>query len=481
MSAPRRLLPMLAGLAIVLWAVIALAQTTLPRGRAPRVVGFRDPIGPTARVTFNRDVAPLLQARCQKCHHEGGIAPFPLMTYADAYAHKGAMLVSTQNRTMPPWRVDSACAGFEDDPSLTPAEIATFSDWFDLGAVAGDPKDLPPPLTFSDGWELGTPDKVLAMSSPMTPDFSRGDVYRCFVMPTGLTEDRWVDAVEVLPGVGKMVHHVLLFVDTTSASEALDAADPGPGYSCFGGPGFTLQNALGGWVPGSVPSRLPEGIGLLLPKASRVVMQVHYSALSGVTAPDVTSVALHYATRPIRQQLRILPLINQSFVIPAGAKDHVVTASVPIVPIPVHVLSIAPHMHLLGRSMHVSTTLPGGSQKCLVDVPDWSFHWQRQYSFREPLALPAGSRLDLTAHYDNSEENPQNVSHPPREVRWGENTTDEMCIAFLAFTIDDENLLASAGASPMAKRQKYDPFWEVEWKPVPPPAPFEVPAHWSHH
>ena len=158
-----------------------------------------------------------------------------------------------------------------------------------------------------------------------------------------------------------------------------------------------------------------------------------------------------------------------------------VTASVPIVPVPVHILSITPHMHLLGRSMHVATTLPSGSQKCLVEVPNWSFHWQRQYNFREALALPAGSRLDLTAHYDNSEENPQNVSHPPREVRWGENTTDEMCIAFLGFTIDGENLLPSAGASPMAKRQHFDPFWEVDWKPVPPPAPFEVPAHWHHH
>ena len=177
----RRLLPALGGIALALWAAIALSQTA-PR-RPPRVIGFRDPIGPTARVTFNRDVAPLLQAHCQNCHHEAGIAPFPLVTYADAFAHKGSMMVTTQNRTMPPWRVDSACTDFADDPSLTPAEIATFSDWLDLGAVAGDPKDLPPPLVFDDGWQLGQPDKVLTMSAPMTPDFSRGDVYRCFVMP----------------------------------------------------------------------------------------------------------------------------------------------------------------------------------------------------------------------------------------------------------------------------------------------------------
>lgn len=468
-----RLLPGALGLGFLLWAMIALGH---PR---TRLLPPRDPVPPAeTKVTFNREVAPILQSHCQTCHHEGGIAPFPLVTYGDALAKKTLIAYNTTNRIMPPWHVDSACADFADDPSLTPAEIRTLSDWAFTGAQEGDPKDLPPAPTFSSGWALGTPDKVLTMAAPMTPDFSKGDVYRCFVMPTGLSEDRYVEGVEVVPGVAKMVHHVILFIDTSGVSESLDAADPGPGYSCFGGPGFALSSALGGWAPGNVPTRLPAGVGLALPKGSRVVMQVHYSALSGVSAPDVTAVGLTWSKAPVHKILRIAPVINQTFVLPAGAADTAVTASIPYIPLDLHLYAITPHMHLLGRSMHVRATAADGSQRCLVDVPDWNFHWQRSYVFREPPSLSAGSRVDLEAHYDNSTGNPQNVSRPPKEVRWGESTTDEMCIAFLWFTIDLEN--ANPGSSAQAASKAITPFWEVEWPVVPHPLDADVPAHWHH-
>ncbi|MEP6769932.1 MAG: hypothetical protein ABJC61_14765 [Acidobacteriota bacterium] len=461
-------------LAFLVWTAIALAH---PR---TRVVPPRDPVVPPApaKVTFNRDVAPLLQAHCQTCHHEGGIAPFPLVTYQDAFAKKTLIAYNTSNRIMPPWHVDSACTDFADDPSLTAAEIQTFSEWAFSGAAEGDPKDLPPPVTFSSGWALGAPDTVLTMAAPMTPDFSKGDVYRCFVMPTGLTSDRYVEAAEVVPGVAKMVHHVILFIDTTGVSETLDAEDPGPGYSCFGGPGFALSSALGGWAPGNVPTRLPAGVGLALPKSSRIVMQVHYSALSGITAPDVTAVGITYSKTPVHKVLRIAPVINQSFVLPAGAPDTEVTASVPFIPLDLHLYAVTPHMHLLGRTMHVRATAGDGSQRCLVDVPDWNFHWQRSYFFRDPPPLPAGSRVDLVAHYDNSSANPQNVSRPPKEVRWGESTTDEMCIAFLWFTIDIED--ASPGAAARSASKRIEPFWEVDWPVVPHPRDADVPGHWHH-
>ncbi|MDQ2978984.1 MAG: ascorbate-dependent monooxygenase [Acidobacteriota bacterium] len=473
-----RALAVSAGAAFAVWTAIAAAQPPVSRPR-PRVIPPRDS-GP-AKITFTREISRLLQAHCQTCHHDGGIAPFPLVTYSDALFHGSLIAVNTRNRIMPPWHVDSACTEFQDDPSLAPSEIQAFSDWVDSGAPEGDPGDLPPPVAFSDGWALGAPDKVLTMSEPMTPDFSKGDVYRCFVMPTGLSEDRYVEAAEVVPGVGRMVHHVILFIDTTGASESLDAADPGPGYSCFGGPGFTLSSALGGWAPGNVAKRLPEGVGLALPKNSRIVMQVHYSALARVSAPDVTSVGLHFSKKPVQKVLRIAPLINQTFVIPAGASDHVVTASLPYIPVDVHLYSVTPHMHLLGRTMNVRATSVTGQQRCLVDVKDWDFHWQRSYFFQDPLPLPAGSRLDLVAHYDNSASNPQNVSNPPREVRWGENTTDEMCIAFLTFTIDDEIPPSGAAAAPLARNSvPIPPFWEVEWPVVAHPLAAEVPGHWHH-
>lgn len=443
----RPLLAVLAG-AFTLWTVSLLAQSSPVAQRpAPRPLPPRPVIGDVP-VTFNNQVARILQARCQTCHRSGGIAPFPLVTYQDAFANRVNIVHQTSTRHMPPWHVDSSCAPYEDDPSLSEEEIRTLSSWASSGAPEGDPRDLPPPKVFPEGWELGTPDVVLTMPEPMTPDFSGGDVYRCFVLPTDLAEDRFVSAVEVAPGVREMVHHVILFIDTTGESRQLDEREPGPGYTCFGGPGFEVSAVapgLGGWVPGNRPRALPDGIGMSLPRGSNVVMQVHYSERSGVREPDSTSVALHFAESAVRRRLLFLPVINDTFTIPAGAADHEVRAAIPFLPFAAQAWNVTPHMHLLGRSMKVTATLPDGRQVCLVDVPHWHFHWQATYTYEAPIALPFGTRIDLTARYDNSSANPENPNDPPRDVRWGENTTDEMCIAFLGITLDAENL---AGASP---------------------------------
>jgi hypothetical protein len=370
-------------------------------------------------VTFSNQVVRILQTHCQTCHRTGGIAPFPLVSYGDAFANRANIALQTSQGNMPPWHVDSSCARYADDPSLTAQEIETLSRWVSAGAPQGDPRDLPPERTFPDGWELGSPDRVLTMPEPMTPDFSNGDVYRCFVLPTGLSEDRFVSAAEVAPGVRQMVHHVLLFVDTGDTARQLDEREPGPGYTCFGGPGFDLSltsPGLGGWAPGNRPRPLPDGVGMSLPAGSTVVMQVHYSARSGIREPDRTSVGLHYVHPPVERRLPFLPVINLSFAIPAGAPDHEVTASIPFLPFALHVLNVTPHMHLLGRKMTVTATPPGGGQVCVVNVPDWDFHWQATYTY-PPIALPFGSRIDLSAHYDNSAENPENPHHPPQDVR----------------------------------------------------------------
>jgi hypothetical protein len=243
-----------------------------------------------------------------------------------------------------------------------------------------------------------------------------------------------------------MVHHVVLYTDATGASETLDRDDPGQCYRCFGGPGIELANLLGAWVPGNEPRLLPTDIGLSLPAGARVVMQVHYSGLSGVRDADRTQLALHFSPGPVRKILRAAPILNSTFRIPPGEADYPVTASIPFVPASVHLLAVTPHMHLLGRKMRLWITRPDSSQQCLVDVPDWDFHWQRTYTFTTPVALPLFSRVDLTARYDNSSANPENPSDPPREVGWGENTTDEMCIAILWLTIDAEDLTAGRAA-----------------------------------
>jgi len=451
----------------VLLASILLAGLTLllpaqhpGSSRRPVVTETEEP------VTFNRQIARILQAHCQTCHHPGDIAPFSLISYQDAYDHRQAMLYQTGNRIMPPWHVNSECIDFQDNPSLTVEEIRDIRRWVDSGAPEGAPADLPPPMKFNSGWSLGQPDLILAMDEPMTPDFSKGDVYRCFVLPTNLSKDSYVSAAEILPGSRAMVHHVLLFVDTSTKSQELDSQDPGPGYTCFGGPGFSFVYALGGWAPGNRPKLLPNGVAMFLPKNSRVVMQVHYSAHSGKREADRTEVGLYFSKVPVQKTLLALPIINTSFRIPAGASNYKVTASLPYnlpsLPTDIHLLGVTPHMHLLGKKMTVTATAPDKKQLCLVDVPNWDFHYQATYYYKDPMALKTGTRVNLTAYYDNSSDNPDNPNSPPVDVGWGENTSDEMCIAFLHFTLDAEAPIPGLGKTNLSSFFK---FWEVDLAP----------------
>ena len=268
------------------------------------------------------------------------------------------------------------------------------------------------------------------------------DIYRCFVVPSNFAEDRWVSAMEVRPGNSLVVHHVIVYLDTSGQARKKDAADAGPGYTSFGGPGFTPVGTLGGWAPGNFPRRLPQGIGSRLPKGADIVLQVHYHR-SGKEEIDRTKIGLYFCEGPVDKELHILPLAQPDLNIPPGEKNYEAKASFTS-PIDATVLSIAPHMHLLARDMTVWATLPDGTKKKLVRVPDWDFNWQTSYVFKEPVKIPAGSTLSLVAHYDNSTDNPRNPSNPPRLTTWGEETRDEMCIAFFGFTLDAEHLAKPA-------------------------------------
>jgi len=412
----------------------------------------------------------LLQKSCQNCHHDGGIAPFPLVQYQDAWEHRTQIQIVTSSGRMPPWKADAACSSFEGNPSLSDSELKTIDRWIASGSPEGDPRDLPPPMVFENGWAAGTPDVVLSMAKPFLPDFAAGDVYRCFVLPTGISEQKYLRAVEVAPGNRSMVHHVLVFADTTNATAGKDGADGQPGYPCFGGPGFGNVSPLGAWVPGIRPAALPDGIGIDLPGDAALVMQVHYSARTGGVAPDVTRLGLSFSKVPVQKRLLTLPLVNQTFRLPAGQSNIPVSASFTNLLQPVHILGIAPHMHLLGRTMSVTATM-GSAPACLVNVPDWDFRWQGPYYYTTPVALPFGSRLDLTAVYDNSLSNPNNPNTPPKDVRWGENTSDEMCLCYLMFTLDYENLSRAPGLA-ATTLETFAPFWDEPFKiQEPRPAP----------
>lgn len=379
-------------------------------------------------VTFNRDVAPILWEHCAECHRPGEVGPFPLLTYRDAAKRAGFLKDVVTSRQMPPWKAEPGFGRFHGERRLTDEQVATIARWADEGAEEGDPADLPAPPTFADGWRLGKPDLVLEMPEAFEVPASGGDVFRCFVIPTGLAESRTVAAVEFRPGNRRVVHHALFFLDTTGRARRLDEADDGPGYRTFGGVGIAPTGSLGGWAPGFSPRPLPDGVGRLLEAGSDLVLQVHYHP-GGKPETDRSSVGIYFTKSPARETKVIAPviLINRDLAIPPGDDDYRRTTSFTL-PVDVHAYGIAPHMHWLGREMKVTARTPDGREVPLIWVKDWDFNWQNLYVFEAPVALPAGTTLELEATFDNSAANPRNPSRPPRLVRFGEQTTDEMCL-----------------------------------------------------
>lgn len=392
----------------------------------------------TAKVTFHRDIAPILQARCQSCHRPGQVGPFSLLTYADARSWATEIKEFTGNRQMPPWKAEPGHGEFQDVRRMEDTEIAAIASWADAGAPEGNPKDAPAAKVWADGWALGKPDLVLAMPTEYSVAATGKDDFRCFVLPTGLTEDRDVVAVEVRPGNPKVLHHVLNFVDTKGAARKLDASDPLPGYdSGPGGVGFLPDGAIGGWAPGNMPRFMPQGMGRLLPKNSDLVIQVHYHK-TGKPEVDKTTIGIYFAKEPVKKYVRTIPLTNFRIDIPAGEPRHQVKQTMKL-PFAATAIAITPHMHLLGKEMKVTATYPDGKTESLVFIKDWDYRWQDTYIYKEPKLLPKGTQLDLVAYFDNTSANALNPSNPPKRVTFGEETTDEMCFAFIEYVPDGDN------------------------------------------
>ena len=393
---------------------------------------------PKGSVTFNKDIAPIVYANCSNCHRPNEVAPFTLQSYADVKKHARLIARVTADRSMPPWKADEGAEKFHDARRLSAQQIGLIQQWADDGAPEGKAADAPPSPKFEDGWQAGPPDAVFEPSESYTLAAEGDDIYRCFVVKSNFAEDRWVSAMEVRPGNRLVVHHVIVYLDTNGQARKKDEADAGPGYTSFGGPGFPPAGTLGGWAPGNFPRRLPQGVGIKLPKGADVVLQVHYHR-SGKEEVDRSKIGVYFCDAPVDKELHVLPLAQLALNIPPGEKNYEAKVSFPV-PLDVTVLHVVPHMHLLGRDMTVTTTLPDGTTKKLVNVPDWDFNWQTTYAFKDPVKIPAGSKVSLVAHYDNSTDNPRNPNNPPRLTKWGEETTDEMCIAFFGFTRDDEHL-----------------------------------------
>jgi hypothetical protein len=398
-----------------------------------------------AQPTYSKEVSRIMQEKCQLCHRPNDIAPFALSSFEDAETWAEDIKRVVSERIMPPWKPVDGHGEFQDAYGLTEEERRTIVDWVEAGAPQGDPADLPETKAPTGEWRLGEPDMVVQMAEPFSPPRGR-DVYRCFVVTNPFDEPMYVSAVDVQPGNRRIVHHVILFIDEKGQSPALDAKEDGPGYTCFGGPGFdvSISSMLGGWAPGTFPKHLKDGLAIQIPKGARLVMQVHY--FPTVTAEDVTRVGLYMARTGVKKLVRFIPVLNDRFRIPPGAENHVVTATFPIPPgLGAQVIQVFPHMHLLGRQIKVEITPLGRQAIPLIYIDNWDFNWQGFYNYKEPAPLPALSNIRISCTFDNSENNPRNPSNPLKEVRWGEGTEDEMCIAFLGVTFDNEDLLRTIG------------------------------------
>lgn len=395
--------------------------------------------------TFAKDVAPIFQAKCMECHRAGEIAPMALTSYEEARPWAKAIKTEVAARRMPPWHADPVAGPYRDDPSLTDQEIETIVAWVDTGALQGNPKDMPPPVQFKEGWKAGKPDVVLMMPVEFELGPDGPEIYRCFVMPE-MGEETWLRGAEFKPGNRAINHHVVLFLDKTGKqSPPLDEADPEPGYSCFGGPGFASTDIIAVWAPGGVPEILGDGIARRLPKGSRVVMQTHYHR-NGKTERDRSEVGLYLAEGEVKQELRTAIVTTPYINIDPGDANYVSTVYWPLRE-DSKVLSVFPHMHLLGKEIEMTAVLPDGRRRPLVSVSRYDFNWQRTYFFKEPVVLPAGTKVELKARYDNSAENPNNPNNPPKQVRFGMATTDEMNVGLMYYTHANEDLTAQAAGS----------------------------------
>jgi len=342
------------------------------------------------------------------------------------------MVVATEKHFMPPWKAEPNFGEFRDARVLSKEELATLSTWAKSGTPEGDAKDRPAVPVFTSGWKLGEPDLIIKMPAKYAIAAEGNDIYECFVIPSGLTEQLNIAAMEVRPGNRRVLHHTIVYSDPTgSVARKRAAAEHGGSYTCYGGPGIARAGMVGGWVPGGTPRRLPEGTARVVDKGSDLIIQQHYHP-SGKPEEDLTTIGIYYAKGPIAKTVASVPLLQHELDIPPGEKEYRTKVAY-TTPIDIEVTGVTPHMHQLGREMKVTATLPDGTVKPMIWIKDWDFNWQGQYVYQDPILFPKGTRFEVTATYDNSTANPKNPSNPPKTVNWGEATTDEMCIAFIQY------------------------------------------------
>ncbi len=380
-------------------------------------------------VTFTKDVAPLFYKNCNECHRPGEIAPMSLMTYKEARPWGKSIREKVAEGVMPPWHADPAHGKFKNDRTLSQQEKETIINWVDGGMKEGNAKDLPPAPKFVEGWNIGKPDVVLTAREYDVP--ADGTInYQYLMVPTNFTEDKWIQAVEVRPGNRAVVHHVIVFV-----------AETGQLTKGRGGLSRDGLQGLVGFAPGEDAISLPDGQGKLVKAGSILVFQMHYTP-TGTAQKDKTSIGMIFSKKPVQKIMMGGAAMNRSFAIPAGDGNYQVVSRYSFKQ-DSHITDLMPHMHLRGKNFQYKLIYPDGTSKIILSVPKWDFNWQTRYELAEPIAAPKGSRIECVAHFDNSAKNKWNPD-ATKNVRWGQQTWEEMMIGFVSFTLDEQNLLQGA-------------------------------------
>jgi mono/diheme cytochrome c family protein len=386
-----------------------------------------------AMPTFSKDVAPIVFQHCANCHRPGEIAPMSLLTYEQVRPWAKSIREKVASGLMPPWHADAPRGTFSNDRRLTDSEKDTLIRWVSAGAPEGDARDLPPAPKFTQGWEIGKPDVVLSIPPYEVP--ASGTIeYQNFSVPTNFTEDKWIQAIEVRPGVRSVVHHVLVFsrepggtarpvafvsVVPPRPTAARPPASASPAEPQQLGPPALIATM----APGTKAMTFEPSTAIRIRAGAVLSFQLHYTT-NGQASVDQSSVGMIFAKQPPTQELRTSAFTNQVFSIPAGATDQAVDSAIQFEQ-DSHIFALFPHTHLRGKSWRYVLVYPDGHSEVVLSVPKYDFNWQTFYEFATPLAVPKGSRLEATAHYDNSLNNPSNPD-PKVEVRWGEQTWNEM-------------------------------------------------------
>lgn len=402
-----------------------------------------------AQPTWTEDIAQIFFDNCTTCHHEGGIAPFALMTYEQTLPYANQIHEAVEHRSMPPWPADPSYRHFKDELYLSNDEIQAIQDWIHEGSAPGNLFDLPPTPVYGQGGSLlESIDHVVAIEPYQLQ--SNTDEYRWFVIPTDFTETVYISHLEVIAGLENVVHHADIAYDLTGHSLANDLADPLPGFnSSTGGPNYNYY--INAWQPGGNIATYPENWGIAVPPGSDFVIEIHYGP-GGQGQIDSTKIHLQFIKNPaIVRPVEVSWLLSDSppvlldgpLVIPANEVKSFHQRTAPLQE-DLSLISICPHMHFLGKSYKVWAIPPSGDTIQLIDIPHWDFHWQRYYEFPQIIKLPKGTVIESEGWYDNTTANHDNPNNPPVTAYRGTKTTDEMFLCYFIYApyeTGDENII----------------------------------------